>query len=91
MTTMQINAEIYRNLGYLADSDDYLSKALDFLKKLSRQKRKDAKAGVVQKIHVTDGPLPTDKYIGLFELADPKEDEKLKEEYMRQKYGMYLQ
>lgn len=90
MTTMQINAEIYRNLGYLADSDDYLSEALDFLKQLSRQKRKAAKADAVKKIKVTDGPLPTDKYIGLFEPSSQEEDEKLKEEYMREKYGMYL-
>lgn len=87
---MQINAEIKRNLDYLADSDDYLSKALDFLKKLSQQKRKEVKADMVRKIHVTDGPLPTDKYIGLFESSSPEEDEKLKEEYMRDKYGMYL-
>lgn len=87
---MQINAEINRNLSYLGDSDFYLQKVLDFLKSLSVQKRSNTKTSTVKKIHVTDGPLPTDKYIGMFEPSSPEEDEKLKEEYMREKYGMYL-
>lgn len=90
MTTKQINAEIYRNLSYLADSETYLQKTLDFLKKLSRQKRREAKSATVKKIHVEDGPLPTDKYIGLFSPSSREDDERLKEEYMREKYGMYL-
>lgn len=52
MTTMQINTEIYRNLGYLADSYSYLHKALYFLKKLSRLKASEAKDTTVKKIHV---------------------------------------
>lgn len=87
---MQINAEIYRNLGYLADSETYLQKTLDFLKKLSKQKRRDAKSATVKKIHVEDGPLPTDKYSGLFSPSSREDDERLKEEYMRGKYGIYL-
>lgn len=86
MTTMQINAEIIRNLNFLSDSESYLKKALESLRKLSRQKKADANA--TKKIHVDDGPLPTDKYLGLF--SDSLQDEKLKEEYMKEKYGMYL-
>lgn len=90
MTTLQINAEIARNLNYLSDNEKYLQKVLDFLKKLSRQKRKDTKNGAVKKIHVDDGPLPTDKYLDMFPPSTREEDEKLKEEYMKDKYRIYL-
>lgn len=90
MTTMQINAEIYRNLGYLADSDDYMNKVLNFLKKLSRQKRQSAKKVADGKIHVdVSKPLPSDKYVGLVS-SNREDDEKALEEYMKEKYGMYL-
>lgn len=87
---MQINAEINRNLTFLGDSDFYLQKVLDFLKSLSKQKKHDAKATTIKKIHVEDGPLPTDKYLGMFSPSTREDDERLKEEYMREKYGRYL-
>lgn len=90
MTTMEINAEIYRNLGYLADSETYLRKALDFLEKLSKQKQHDAKTSTGKKMHIEDGPLPTDKYLDLFSPGSSEDDERLKEKYLRKKYGMYL-
>lgn len=90
MTTMQLHTEIYRTLSYLSDSEDYLDKALEYLKKLSREKKKAAKTSSGKKIHVTDGPLPTDKYCGLFVPQTQEEIEKLKEDYLQEKYGMYL-
>lgn len=90
MTAMQVNAEIYQNLGYLADSEDYMQKVLAFLKKLTTQKRSETAKGSNGKIVVDmSRPLPTDKYVGL---ASPnrEDDEKAREEYMREKYGAYL-
>lgn len=89
MTTMQINAEINRNLNYLGDSNYYLQKVLDFLKRLSKQKS-EVKAASVEKMHVEDGPLPTDKYLGMFSPSKRDDDERLKEEYIREKYSRYL-
>lgn len=87
MTAMQINAEIYRNLGYLADSENYLQKALDFLKKLSWQKASESKDTTVKKIHVDRSrPLPTDKYVGII-TASREDDEKARGEYLTKKYG----
>lgn len=90
MTTWQINAEIYQNLGYLADSENYMTKVLAFLKKLSSQKRSESAKSADNKIVVDmTRPLPTDKYVGQ---ASPnrEDDEKAREKYMRKKYGMYL-
>lgn len=42
MTTMELNAEIYQNLGYLADSEDYMKDVLRYLKKLTLKKKKAA-------------------------------------------------
>lgn len=90
MTTTQINAEIHRNLGYLADNDAYLQKALDFLRKLSKQKQNDAQAMRTKKIHIEDETLPTDKYLGLFSSSSREDDEKQREVYLRKKYNKYL-
>ena len=38
MNTVELNAEIYRQLGYLSDDRDYLEKALDMLRGLTRMK-----------------------------------------------------
>lgn len=88
MTALQINAEIYRNLGYLADSETYLQQALNFLRKLSRQKEQDGVNPDVKKIHVDrTRPLPSDKYVGII-TSSKEEDEKAREEYLTQKYGI---
>ena len=39
MTAIELNAEIYRNLGYLADNEDYLRDILNYLKKLTIKKK----------------------------------------------------
>lgn len=90
MTTLQLNAEIHSYLNYLADSEDYLRKALEYLKKLSWQKRHGAKVMTTKKIHVDDGPLPTDKFMDFFSQTMPGDDEKMKEHYLSQKYEEYL-
>lgn len=90
MTTTQINAEIYQNLGYLADSEDYMKKVLTFLKKLSLQKRSASVNKSTKKIVVDmSRPLPTDKYVGIIS-SSREDDEKAKEQYMKEKYGRYL-
>ncbi len=90
MTATQINAEIYQNLGFLADSEDYMQKVLDFLKKLSFQKRSNTAKKTSDKIFVdVSKPLPTDKYVGLIS-SSREDDERAKEQYMREKYGRYL-
>lgn len=92
MTAMQMNAEIFQHLGYLADDESYMSKVLAFLKKLSSQKKSAAArtTNTTKKIVVDmNRPLPTDKYVGLAS-SNREDDEKAREEFMRGKYGMYL-
>lgn len=38
MTTIQLNAEIYRTMGIIAEDEGLLQKALKYLKKLASQK-----------------------------------------------------
>ncbi len=39
MTTLQLNAEIYRAMGVIADDEGLLSQALKYLKKLAAKKQ----------------------------------------------------
>lgn len=93
MTALEINAEIYQNLGYLADNVDYMQTVLNFLKKLSLKKRTStAKATIapVTKFKVDmSRPLPTDQYVGILHTTR-EDDEKAKEDYMKEKYERYL-
>ena len=36
--TVNLNAELFRQLSYIADDEAYMKKALDFIKKLASQK-----------------------------------------------------
>lgn len=90
MTTLELNAEIYRNLGYLANDESYLQRALTMLKELVGQKKLDAqtaKPETIKKIKVTETTLPTDKFVGFFG-KDRDEDKKMIEEYLAEKYGL---
>lgn len=90
MTATQINAEIYRNLAFLADSETYMQRVLNFLKKLSFEKKNDASKSDVKKITIDRSrPLPTDPFVGM---ASPnrEDDEKAREAYMKEKYERYL-
>lgn len=91
MTALEINAEIYQNLGYLADNEDYLQTVLSFLKKLSLKKSKSTtKAAPVKKFKVDmSRPSALDEYAGILHTTR-EDDEKAKEEYMKEKYGRYL-
>lgn len=91
MTAIEINAEIYRNLGYLADSEDYLKTVLSFLKKLSLKKRNSmAKAEPIKKFKVDmNRPSEMDKFKGML-TSSREDDEKAREDYMKEKYGRYL-
>lgn len=40
---MNLNAEIFRNLSYIADDENCMKKALQFIKKLAAQKEKASK------------------------------------------------
>lgn len=90
MTATQINAEIYRNLGFLADSEAYMQRVLTFLKRLSFEKKNGTAKAEVQKIKIDrKRPLPTDQFVGI---ASPnrEDDEKARKAYMEEKYGQYL-
>lgn len=89
MTASQINAEIYQNLGYLADSEDYMSKVLKYLKKLSLQKSRASKKNEEKVFVDLSRPLPSDKYVGVIS-SSREDDEKALEQYMREKYQAYL-
>ena len=39
MTAMELNAEIYRGLGELATSEDYLKRVAKYIKKLVAERR----------------------------------------------------
>lgn len=39
MTAIQLNAELYRNMGIIADDEDLLAKVLKYVKKLAAQKK----------------------------------------------------
>ncbi|MBP3512471.1 MAG: hypothetical protein J6K19_10590 [Prevotella sp.] len=41
MTTMQLNAEIYRSLGVIAEDESLMKRAARYLKKLAAQKEDD--------------------------------------------------
>lgn len=89
MTVSQINAEIYQNLGYLADSEDYMSKVLKYLKKLSLQKSRASKKNEEKVFVDLSRPLPSDKYVGVIS-SNREDDGKALEQYMRKKYQAYL-
>lgn len=89
MSASQINAEIYQNLGYLADSEDYMSKVLKYLKKPSLQKSRASKKNEEKVFVDLSRPLPSDKYIGVIS-SSREDDKKALEQYMREKYQAYL-
>lgn len=86
MTAIEINAEIYRSLGYLSENENYLRKAMKELKKLALQMRYEKEQPSSQKIKVRSMPLSIDQYVGI---ASPnREDDKLAlEEYLAEKYN----
>lgn len=87
MTAIEINAEIYRSLGYLSGNENYLRKAMNELKRLAMQMRSESDKSTTQKIKVKEMPLSIDKYIGM---ASPnREDDKAAlEEYLTEKYNI---
>lgn len=90
MTIAQINAEIYQNLGFLADSEAYMQRVLTFLKKLSSEKKDRISKAEIKKIKVdSNRPLPTDPFVGIAS-SDRGDDEIAKKAYMEEKYGQYL-
>lgn len=42
--TANLNAELFRQLSYIADDETYMKKALNFIKKLAMQKEAEAEA-----------------------------------------------
>lgn len=87
MTAIEINAEIYRSLRYLSGNENYLRKAMNELKQLAMQMRRESDKSVTKKIKVKEMPLSIDNYIGM---ASPyREDDKVAlEEYLTNKYDM---
>ena len=41
MTTIQMNADVYRSLIFIAEDSDLMKKAMVYLRKLARQKQED--------------------------------------------------
>ena len=41
MTTVQMNADVYRSLSIIAEDSDLMKKAMIYLRKLSNQKQED--------------------------------------------------
>lgn len=62
MTTLHLNAEICSSPNCHAGSEDYLLKALNYLKKLSCQDRQKSNAMAIKKIHAANIPLHAYRY-----------------------------
>lgn len=91
MTTFQLNAEIFKNLSYLEDNEDYLRQALDFIKKLAHKKATAQVDSSAKKIKVyMSQPTGLEEFLPLFKHTTREDDEKAKEKYMREKYAEYL-
>ena len=41
MTTVQMNADVYRSLSIIAEDSDLMKRAMCYLRKLARQKKQD--------------------------------------------------
>lgn len=87
MTAVEINAEINRSLEYLSGNENYLRKAMNELKRLALQMRRESDKATIRKIKVKEMPLSIDHYIGM---ASPnREDDKASlEEYLTEKYNI---
>ena len=44
MTTMELNAEIFRQLSYIADEKSYMDKVLAYIKELVKEREKEGNA-----------------------------------------------
>ena len=44
MSTTSLNAELFRQLSYIADDENYMKKVLNYIKKLASQKEKETAA-----------------------------------------------
>lgn len=44
MSTTSLNAELFRQLSYIADDENYMKKVLNYTKKLASQKEKETTA-----------------------------------------------
>jgi hypothetical protein len=87
MTSIEINAEIYRSLGYLSGDENYLRKAMNELKKLVLQMRHETQKASLQRIKVKSMPLSIDKYVGI--ASSNREDDKLAlEEYLSERFNL---
>ena len=88
MTTFELNAEIYRNLGCLANDEGYLRKALALLKELVGQKKSAVKTThTIKKIKVKETTLPGEEFVGIFS-KNREDDKKLLDEYLMEKYQL---
>ena len=86
MTAFEINAQVYHNLGLIADNETYMKAVLDLINKFVGEK---GTKETTKKIHVSRSvTLPTDKYVGIIHTSR-EDDERAKEQYMKEKYGQY--
>lgn len=87
MTAFEINAEVYHNLGLIANDETYMKAVLDLINKFIGEKKSKEET---KKIHVKrNQPSSLDKYVGIFS-SSREDDEKSREEYMREKYGKHF-
>lgn len=48
MSAQSLNAELFRQLSYIADDENYMKKALNYIKKLASQKEKENTADTLR-------------------------------------------
>lgn len=86
MSALELNAEIYRNLSIIANSEKYLREAVEALQKIAFSK-KASEAKPTTKIHLHSTVLPMDEFVGCIP-SDRSADDAAREEYARTKYGI---
>lgn len=89
MTAFELNAQVYYNLGYIANNESRMKKVLDLLMSF-RKEDQENKEIPIKRIHVKRNQSSSlDQFAGIFS-SSRSDDEKAREEYMKDKYSKYL-
>lgn len=100
MTTLELNAELFRQMSIIAEDEHYMRRALEYIKKLAGMKQMETLASPTKE-NSTQQPAQVSK-IEFFPISDeikslaeriknndsPIDWNKQKEEYFKDKYGL---
>ena len=89
MNTINLSAEIFRELSYIADDENYLKKALSSIKQLVSQKEKAQQAKEIAEADEEYRPLSKAEILDNIEKDLPSQPKKLAPRYF-ERYGKDL-